>query len=411
VAISLVGAPASAWAQAGWFLIPSFQLTESFDDNIFGTSTNRQSDFISRFTPGLQGGYQSEPFTLLVSSAFDAEVFAKNPDQNDATSGKHAGMTLRYVPDRPWTLSLEVAYTETRSLSVLTQALTPTPAVTPTGTGTAQPGTTPPATTPPGTTPGTTPATTTQATPTPANTLQSGRQRNTILGVSPTAAYQVTPLTMGTSTYSYTQASQEGGTSNSAHQVRLGVSHQFTLIDTGNLDYILSIFSDSESSSSTSNAVTLGWTRQLTPQTMASVSGGPRFSGGGVSPEINASLSHEFKAFENRVQASLTYTRSQGFVIGQSGTVNTEVLSGGIMFEPIRSLQVNVRGGVARLTGGTGPDTTTYGTNVGVSYLIYKWLSARAAYSYSLQDQTSGNISHNVISFGFDATYPIRIDQ
>jgi hypothetical protein len=221
----------------------------------------------------------------------------------------------------------------------------------------------------------------------------------------------VTPLTMGTSTYSYTQASQEGGTSNSAHQVRLGVSHQFTLIDTGNLDYILSIFSDSESSSSTSNAVTLGWTRQLTPQTMASVSGGPRFSGGGVSPEINASLSHEFKAFENRVQASLTYTRSQGFVIGQSGTVNTEVLSGGIMFEPIRSLQVNVRGGVARLTGGTGPDTTTYGTNVGVSYLIYKWLSARAAYSYSLQDQTGGNISHNVISFGFDATYPIRIDQ
>jgi hypothetical protein len=416
VAISLVGAPASAWAQAGWFLIPSFQLTESFDDNIFGSSSNRQSDFISRFTPGLQGGYQSEPFTLLVNSSFDAEVFARNTDQTNATSGKHAGMTLRYLPTRPLTLSLDVAYLETRSLAVLTQGLVPTPAAAPTGTAAAPPGTTPPGTTPPATTPpGTTPATTTQAAPTPtlANTLQRGRQLTTVLSVSPNASYQVTPATTGTSGYSYTHTTQEAGVTNTSHQVRLGASHQFTLLDTGTLDYKFDIFADSgsESSTTTSNAVTLGWKRQLTPQTLLSLAGGPRFSGGGVSPEVNASLSHEFKVFDERMRALVMYSRSEGFVIGQTGTVNSEVYSGSILIEPIRSFQVNVGGGVTKLTGGTSPDTTTYGVNVGVSYQILKWLAARGSYSYTLQDQRGGNIHHNLISLGFDASYPFRIDQ
>jgi hypothetical protein len=417
VAISLVGAPASAWAQAGWFLIPSFSLTESFDDNIFGSSSNRQSDFISRFTPGLQGGYRSEPFSLLVNSAFDAEVFAKNTDQTDATSGKHAGLSLKYLPTRPLTLSLDVTYLETRSLAVLTQGLAPTPAVAATGTAAAPPGTPPAATPPPGTTPpGTTPATTTtqaQATPTLANTLQRGRQLTTVLSVSPNASYQVTPATTGTAGYSYTHTTQEAGVTNTSHQVRLGASHQFTLLDTGTLDYHFDIFQDSGSASSTttSNAVTLGWKRQLTPQTLLSLAGGPRFSSGGVSPEVNASLSHEFKVFDELMRALVMYSRSEGFVIGQAGTVNTEVYSGNIAIEPIRSFTINLGGGVTKLTGGTSPDTTTYWVNLGVSYQILKWLAARGSYSYTLQDQRGGNINHNVISLGLDASYPYRVDQ
>jgi hypothetical protein len=410
VVIVLVGAPASAWAQAGWFLLPSFQLTESFDDNIFGSSSNRQSDFISRFTPGLQGGYQSEPLTLLISSSFDAEVFAKNPDQNDATSGKHAGMSFRYLPIRPLTLSMDVAYTETRSLTLLTQALAPTPAAAPIGA--AAPGTPPAGSPAPGTPPPvTTPPPTTQTTPTTANTLQTGRQKTTVLSVSPNVSYQFTPLTSGTSGYTYTHTTEENSVSNTSHQVRLGASHQFTLLDTGTLDYFLDIFGDSQSSTTTSNAITFGWKRQLTPVTLLSLAGGPRFSSGGVSPEVNASLSHEFKVFGERLRALLMYSRSEGFVIGQTGTVNSEVFSGGLAIEPIRSLQINVGSSVSRLTGGTTSDTTTYGVNVGVSYQIYKWLVARGSYTYSLQDQQGPNIYHNVISLGLDASYPFRIDQ
>src|SRR5436309_3915245 len=68
---------------AGLYLIPSFRLSESFDDNIFCSSVNRQSDFISRFSPGLQGVYNSDPFTLLLLRGFQADFFAKHPELND----------------------------------------------------------------------------------------------------------------------------------------------------------------------------------------------------------------------------------------------------------------------------------------------------------------------------------------
>ena len=52
----LVGVQATASAQAGWSLIPSFSLAEEFDDNVFVTSTAKKSDFITRFTPGIDLG-------------------------------------------------------------------------------------------------------------------------------------------------------------------------------------------------------------------------------------------------------------------------------------------------------------------------------------------------------------------
>ena len=95
------------WAQvsaplgtAAWYLIPSFRLPESFDDNIFGSSSNRQSDFVTRFNPGLQGGYSSDPFTVLLSSGFEADVFAKHTELTDPTTGWNAGANLRYLPFR-----------------------------------------------------------------------------------------------------------------------------------------------------------------------------------------------------------------------------------------------------------------------------------------------------------------------
>jgi len=387
--IVLASGHAPAWAQAGWYVIPSFQVTEEFDDNVSGSTSGRRSDFISRFSPGLQAGYRSEPLTLLASTSFDAEVFANNPQQNDAMSGKHAGMNLNYLGIRPLTLALAVAYTETRSLSTLTAILTP---AVPANTTLAGPANTTPAV--------------------PANTLEFGRQRVTLLSASPSIAYQFTPLTSGTSGYSYTQTTLEGGTTNTGHQGRLGLSHQFTPLDSGTFDYGLNVFEDSTSSTTTiSHALTLGWTRQLTPQTTASVRGGPRFSGGTVSPEFSALLAHEFRMFDQRPKASLGYSRSEGFVIGQAGSVKIESVTGSIGFEPLRLLQVSLGASLTRLSGGTGSDTTSYGATAGASYQILRWLTARASYHFNLQDQNTDDIRHNVFSLSLNASYPIRIDQ
>jgi len=372
LAIVLASGHAPAWAQAGWYLIPSFQLTEVFDDNIFGSTSGQRSDFISRFSPGLQAGYRSQPLTLLASTSFDAEVFANNPQQNDAMRGKHAGMNFKYLQILPLTLGLDVAYTETRSLSTLTPILTPD---------------------------------------VPANTLEFGRRRTTFLSASPSVAYEFTPLTSGTSGYSYTNTTLEGGTTNTGQQARLGLSHRFTPLDTGTFDYRLNVFEDSTSSTTTFHALTVGWRRQLTPQTTVSVQAGPRFSGGTVSPDFNALLAHEFKMFDQRARASLGYSRSEGFVIGQAGSVKIESVTGSIGVQPLQLLQMSLGGSFTRLSGGTSSDTTAYGVTAEASYQILRWLTARASYRFGLQDQNTGDIRHNVFSLSLAASYPIRIDQ
>src|SRR5438034_1869049 len=58
--------PGKVWAQAGWYITPSLSASEEFDDNIF-SRVKRESDFISRASPNLKAGYQSKPFSLLLS--------------------------------------------------------------------------------------------------------------------------------------------------------------------------------------------------------------------------------------------------------------------------------------------------------------------------------------------------------
>src|SRR5262249_52442602 len=175
------------------------QLSDSFHDNIFGTSVNRQTDFISRFSPGLQGGYSSDPFTLLLRGGFEADVFGRHSELNDPVTGWNAGANLHYLPVRRLTLDANMTYTETKSLQALNQTVT---ALTP-------------------------------ANPlNPVNTIQQGRQKPTLLSASSSAAYQFTPITTGNSSISYTDSSQQGGASNTTYAAQVGVSHQFTLRDT-----------------------------------------------------------------------------------------------------------------------------------------------------------------------------------
>ena len=115
----IAGVPAAALAQTGWVVLPSFTLAEEFDDNVFVSTTDPKSDFITRFTPGLQLGYRSEPFTLLVSSSIDAEIYANNSELSDAANRKRAALEVKYLPYRLLTVSLNVTYFKTNTPSEL----------------------------------------------------------------------------------------------------------------------------------------------------------------------------------------------------------------------------------------------------------------------------------------------------
>ena len=399
VSVIVLGSGHPAWAQAGapfgtagLYLIPSFKVSESFDDNIFGSSSNRESDFISRFYPSLQSGYNSDPFTLLLSGGFEADIFAKHPELNDPVTGWNAGLNLRYLPIRRLTLGANIAYTETKSLPTLTQTLVDLTLANPLN---------------------------------PANTVQQGRQKTTFLSASSSAVYQFTPVTSGTSSISYTESTLQGGASNTAYGAQVGVSRQFTLRDTGTLSDIQNLFESTGIPTTYTNAPTVGWTRQLTPLVTLSLQAGPQFSsrGGGVGAYANASLVYEYKVADRLIRASAAYVHSQGFVIGQAGPTTADTFSSSLAFEPFRSLQLSAGTTYSKFSSSSATtisgsattgttSTTTQGVTAGASYRISRWLTARASYSFSHQEQKpGGTIPHNVVLIGLDFSYPVRVDR
>ena len=119
-------------------------------------------------------------------------------------------------------------------------------------------------------------------------------------------------------------------------------------------------------------------------------------------------------AFDVVANASLRYTYSQGFVVGEAGAQNTQTVAATITAEPIRSLLLSLVLGASKydnISGRTTPNVTTYGVALSATYQILKWLSARASYTFYYQEQSGGNIPHNVLSLGLEASYPIRVDQ
>jgi hypothetical protein len=363
---------------AGFYLVPSLAITEEFDDNIFATHSHREWDFISRFSPELGGGYRSAPFTLLASAGFDAEVFPRHSDLNDATSGWHAGLAATYLPIRPLRLDLGVAYLDTRTPSTLPVAVGLAPTVV-----------------------------------APATVLQFGLRRATFLTVSPSAAYQFTQLTSGSASYTYTHDTIEAGTDTTAHTAQFRLSHQFTPLDTGSLGYRSTVYEFGESFGTGSTtevdyAPTVGYTRQLTPQTKLILEGGPLFtSDGSVGPNVSAELDHSFRL----ATVALRYARSDGFILGEPGVVKTETYSASVTMEPVRSLLVSLSPSITRLFGRAVGDTNSYDLVAGASYPFLRWLVGRLTYRFGYQEQPGGDIFRNVVSLSLEASYPYRIGE
>lgn len=176
----LVAAPVAALAQAGFYITPSLRLSEEFDDNVVVTASGERADFITRFTPGIELGYRSEPFTLLARSSFDAEVFADNPDL--AAARKRASPELKYLPCRLLTLSLDASSIDTTTPSGLAGA----------------------------------------------SGVQLARGHATELIVIPTAAYQLTARDALTLRYLFARDTLDSGPTVITHRVEPSVSDQFT---------------------------------------------------------------------------------------------------------------------------------------------------------------------------------------
>jgi len=358
---------------AGYYLLPSVALAEEFDSNIFATSSNRQWDFVTRVSPGLSGGYRSEPFTLLVNGGFDTAIYARHPEEDNATQGWHLGLDTIYRPVRPLALGLTVSFIKTETPSTLPVPVGLAPTVI-----------------------------------SPATVLQFGLVRATFLNVTPSVAYQFTPTTWGTAAYSYIHDTLEGGVPTTANNVDLRLFHRFSNVDTGVLAFRTTVVDNGDGfPTAVDYAPTIGWIRQFTPETRVSVEGGPLFANNGsVNPNVTARIEQQFKIG----RMALGYSRSDGFVLGEPGLVKTENFLASFEFEPWRSLVVGVGPAITNLSGNQIRYTRFYSLVATASYPILRWLTARATYRYGFEEISgSGSIPRSIFTLSLEAAYPVRV--
>src|SRR5262249_40068514 len=151
-----------------------------------------------------------------------------------------------------------------------------------------------------------------------------------------------------------------GGASNTVYGAQIGISRQFSLRDTGLVTDIQNVFESPGTPTRYTNAPTVGWTRRLTPLVTVTLQAGPQFStDGSIGAYANASLSYDYKVADRLVRASLAYTHSEGFVIGQAGPTTTDTISTNLALEPFRALQLTVGTSTSIFSGGTGSGSTT----------------------------------------------------
>lgn len=190
------------------------------------------------------------------------------------------------------------------------------------------------------------------------------------------------------------------------------IAYRFTPRDTGSFTYGVSVFEigavrDVRTDPITTHAALAGWTRRTGERTTLTLQAGARAADGEIGPEASVRLEHRLRL----VRVSVSYERSDATVVGREGTGSTEVLLGSVVWDVLRSLEVNSGIAVRRVSGVQGQNGAAlmvYGLTASAVYRATRWLSARAAYQFTYQDGRPDDIQRNVFSIGLDFSYPVR---
>ncbi len=376
VSVLLVFSPSAALAQPGYYLTPSFGLSELYNDNILYSSTDRQHDFFTRFSPGILGGYESEPLTLLAGYTFDSEVFARLSSLNSALARQDAILDVRGRPNPLLDLGLRGEYFETQTPQQIGAfgILPGTPQLFP---GTIAPGAAPTVRPLPGV-PGIPGVTTPGAAP--AGQPVPGRVRAQRFLLDPSASYRFDPLTTGRVEYTFTKDEISGGTTTDTHLGTLGVDRRITERDTGIAEFRYQRFNFSGDGSVNAYVPMVGWEHELTALTRFKLEVGPRFSQGNVDADAIASITYTL----SQGDISLAYNRYQTAVVGLATPVNTDSIALIVRYKLLPSLQLIAAPGFFRDKESLS-DVKVAHVLLSAVYDFTDWLSLVGSYYYSHQ--------------------------
>jgi len=333
-------AAGEARAQDSRYLIPSFIVSEFYDDNLFSTPGDVESDYITRLGVGLEAGHESTPLTVIGRASVAGEIYEQHKDFNSALARTEGQLSLAYLPNRRLALSLAGEYLETQTPSELNDL----------------------------------------------SGLVLGRARASRWSVAPSLAYRLGRRSNLTAELSQTNDTLEGGFTDDTQTAGASLEHRVSSRDVLSLGYLHRRYSFSTQESSNADLALLGWTRDFGSRTRLTLKGGPRrTSAGDVGPELEGLLRHRLK----RGELSLAYLKTQATTLGQGGVLDTDSLVLGLALRPSKWLEILAAPGAYRNTQ-PGLKVTAYRVHLETLLHFSRWFHAGAAYSFDLQNGNFG---------------------
>lgn len=283
--------PDPAMAQGDAYAKIFLSTTQTFNDNLFAAaSDDRQSDFVSSFSPAVEAGYKSDSLTLIGRYAFDADRYVKHVALSKNIARQAASMELRYLPTPRLALSFNPSYVQTQWPSEFNLD----------------------------------------------SRLTVRRAYAERLMAASAVSYEWKRLTRLNLDYGFVKDAVAGGIAVEAQSVRIGVDRRAGDRNLHRIDYRFSYFGFGDQGTEVSHLVSVGWVREVTRLTSVDIGLGPRLLVrlGAIRPEFSVSLRHRLRKGE----LDLSYSRTQATTIGNAGIINVQSLTLPVSYQPARRL-------------------------------------------------------------------------
>jgi hypothetical protein len=357
----------AAFGQPAYEWTPSLNIVESYDSNLFFASTNPQSDYITRMTPGIESSYRSPLVTLTGSYALDFERFVDHPALT-AVDGQHASAAFHYMPTRLFEVGADGTFTRTQ-----------TPAALGAESGLV-------------------------LTRGPANHFF----------IRPSVVRHLDAVTDASAEWSLTRDHLSGGARLRVQTGAVRLERHVSARQTVTVGYAVQRFdfepaalSATLTPGSTSHQVIVDWTGELSRETSLNVHGGPRVTDGHLAPEIAASI----RTARSATEFSIGYAQTKTTLIGVAGIVATRSITGSAAWTRWRRLQLRTAPGLYEFASG-GLQVRAYRIGFEASRPITKTYSIVGAYDATLQhgnfysavDARYAGLSRHTMSVGVTRT-------
>jgi hypothetical protein len=366
ISVAIFAAPVSAAP----FIVPTLGIAVLTDDNVLMSFDGQPKDVITRVSPGVELGVESERLLINASYNQDMESYQDNPDLDSNNMRRFLKSDIQYRLNELILFSIETSISESQFPAELNIS---------TGAG-------------------------------------EGRVESERTEINPALSYRFSPTSSAQIDYRHTQERIAVGIENITDAVNVDYEHALTANTQMTYGYTFSHFEFDNAVNSTVDITEdlhtprVGVFHNINSSTTFSIQVGPSFT----TNEVGANIATQLQRSYSQGQFAIGYNRSAGTLIGEPGLVEIDAFNGSAThrFGNNFELSGTLSFGKVHQYDSEFSDDSISRASLSARYRVNDYASITASYSVSEQrifsPTGSNNIPRNVAMLALTLTYPRR---